>query len=79
MAKTKALISFAVTVKLICFFVFAYAKSRFSHDAAQLIYQYDVHFSHDLKHRGNIIGPICDVNQVNHIPYMQKHAVKQVH
>ena len=34
MAKTKALISFAVTAKLICVFVFAYAKSRFSHDAA---------------------------------------------
>ena len=29
-AKTKALISFAVTAKLICVFVFAYAKSRFS-------------------------------------------------
>ena len=29
--------SFAVTAKLICVFVFAYAKSRFSHDAAQLI------------------------------------------
>ena len=37
-AKTKALISFAVTAKLICIFVFAYAKSRFSHDAAQMIY-----------------------------------------
>ena len=36
MAKTKALISFAVTAKLICVFVFAYAKSRFSHDAAQI-------------------------------------------
>ena len=34
--KTKALISFAVTAKLICVFVFAYAKSRFSHDAAQI-------------------------------------------
>ena len=34
-AKTKALISFAVTAKLICVFVFAYAKSRFSHDKAQ--------------------------------------------
>ena len=33
-AKTKALISFAVTAKLICIFVFAYAKSQFSHDAA---------------------------------------------
>ena len=35
-AKTKALISFAVTAKLIYIFVFAYAKSRFSHDAAHL-------------------------------------------
>ena len=37
-AKTKALISFAVTadLKLICVFVFAYAKSRFSHDAAHI-------------------------------------------
>ena len=35
--KTKALISFAVTAKLICVFVFAYAKSRFSLDAAHLI------------------------------------------
>ena len=33
-AKTKALISFAVTAKLICGFVFAYAKSRFSHNEA---------------------------------------------
>ena len=32
--KTKALISFAVTKKLICVFVFAYAKCWFSHDAA---------------------------------------------
>ena len=30
------LISFAVTAKLICIFVFAYAKSRFSHDAAHI-------------------------------------------
>ena len=30
-------ISFAVTAKLICVFVFAYAKSRFSHDAAHII------------------------------------------
>ena len=37
MVKTKALISFAITAKLICVFVFAYAKSRFSHDAAQFI------------------------------------------
>ena len=38
MAKTKVLISFAVTAKLICVFVFAYAKNRFSHDEAQLVY-----------------------------------------
>ena len=33
-AKTKTLISFAVTAKLICIFAFAYAKIRFSHVAA---------------------------------------------
>ena len=36
-AKTKALISFAVTAKLICAFVFAYSKNLFSHDAAHLL------------------------------------------
>ena len=36
LAKTKALISFAVTAKLICVFVFAYAKSRFFHDEAHM-------------------------------------------
>ena len=30
--------SFAVTAKLICVFVFAYAKSRFSHDAAHFTF-----------------------------------------
>ena len=35
-AKAKALISFAVTAKLICAFVFAYADCWFSHAAAQL-------------------------------------------
>ena len=35
-AKTKALISFAVTAKLIFAFVFAYAKKRFSHNAAHI-------------------------------------------
>ena len=35
--KPKALIRNAVTAKLVCFFVFAYAKSRFSHDEAHLI------------------------------------------
>ena len=36
-AKTKALTSFTVTAKLICVFIFAYAKSRFSHDEAQIL------------------------------------------
>ena len=35
-AKTKALISFAVTAKLLCAFVFAYAHCSFSHEAAQV-------------------------------------------
>ena len=35
-AKTKALISFAVTAKLICGFVFAYANCCFSHAQAHL-------------------------------------------
>ena len=34
--KAKALISCAVTTQLICAFVFAYAKSRFSLDEAQI-------------------------------------------
>ena len=34
--KTKVLISCAVTAQLICVFVFAYAKSRFSDDAAPM-------------------------------------------
>ena len=37
-AKTKALISFAATAKLICAFVFVYAKFIFSHDAARIVY-----------------------------------------
>ena len=36
-AKTKALIRCAVNAQLICVFVFAYAKSRFSHNAAHLV------------------------------------------
>ena len=35
-AKTKALISFAVTVKLVCAFVFAYANCWFSDAAAHM-------------------------------------------
>ena len=35
--KTKTLISCAVTAQLICFFVFANAKIRFSHDAVHIL------------------------------------------
>ena len=35
-AKTKALISFVITAKLICVFVFAYANCWFSHEAAHM-------------------------------------------
>ena len=35
-AKTKALISCAITAQLICVFVFAYAKIRFSHTDAHM-------------------------------------------
>ena len=41
MAKTKALISFAVTAKLICVFVFADANIRFSQVAAQFAFASD--------------------------------------
>ena len=37
-AKTKALISCAVTAQLICAFIFAYAKCWFSHDAAHMVF-----------------------------------------
>ena len=37
--KTKALINCTGTAQLICVFVFAYAKSKFSHDAAHLLSQ----------------------------------------
>ena len=40
-AKTKALISLAVTVELICVFIFAYAKSWFSHKEVHL---FNYHF-----------------------------------
>ena len=41
--KTKSLISFAVTVKLTCTFVFAFVKCWFSHDIAHVIsYNIDV-------------------------------------
>ena len=40
-AKTKALISFPGTAKLICVFVFAYAKSQFSHNDAHMFQNFE--------------------------------------
>ena len=51
-AKTQTLISFAVTAKLICVFVFAYADCWFSHEAAHI-------FSNTGVHRGIPIFLIC--------------------
>ena len=58
--KTKALISLAVTAKLICVFVFAYAKSRFSHDKAHFV---DISFSPNfmVKFVFPVIGLRCTV------------------
>ena len=39
-SETKTLISCAATVQLICAFVFAYARGRFSHDAAHIKLDY---------------------------------------
>ena len=63
-AKTKALIRFAVTAKLVCVFVIAYTKSRFSHDEAHIMFDHsislytteiDVHQCHDLKQTFKLI------------------------
>ena len=61
MAKTKLLISFAVTAKLICVFVFAYAIHCFFHDAAHFIFnqhEYCISF-HVLHH---CLGVMCIQN-----------------
>ena len=47
-AKLKVLISCPVTMQLICAFVFAYAKSRFSHDTAHICTCYNSHLNCDL-------------------------------
>ena len=49
-AKTKALIRCAVTAQLICGFVFAHAKIRVSHDAAQITYSTLYYFFLSLFH-----------------------------
>ena len=58
-AKTKALISFAVTAKLICVFVFAYAKIRFSHDAAHLTLGKLSSLDYLQTHSGEVVRMYC--------------------
>ena len=60
-AKTKALISCAVTVQLISVFVFAYAKKRFSHDPAHVIkvFQFVKKFSPHLS-KFRVINSLTD-------------------
>ena len=41
-AKTKALIRFAVTAKLMCVFVFVNAKSRVSHNEAHIFSPFQI-------------------------------------
>ena len=41
-AKTKAQSSCAVSAQLICTFVLAYGKIRFSHDAAQILVNHSI-------------------------------------
>ena len=50
-ANTKALISFAVTAKLICAFVFAYVDCWFSHAAAQMLCQFSVNLLHSCRYQ----------------------------
>ena len=64
--KTKALISFAVTAKLICVFVFAYAKKRFSHNEAQLIQLLYYLQNQQLRHNKTCLYAVS--NQLRHKP-----------
>ena len=65
-AKTKALISFAVTAKLICVFVFAYADCWFSHEAAHLLNRMQA-FVYKLKMELKFKN--CDSSKVNQVIY----------
>ena len=80
-AKTKALISFAVTARLICVFVFAYAKIRFSHVAAQIkqgvqlrMVLVDSFFDFFFYHYFGLLVATCnlvhDVETIFHLPWL---------
>ena len=67
-AKTKALISCAVTAQLICVFVFTYAKSQFAYDATPLICRY---------HQVGKINLGCEKNEPPHEKTNNLHMRKQ--
>ena len=61
--KTKALISFAFTAKLICAFVFTYADCWFSHVAAHLFYikkAHEIYLSYGFLFKYVGVVVICD-------------------
>ena len=64
------MISFTVTAKLICIFVFAYAKSQFSHDAAQMTNNADADVSGSSMVVGanlsEILGKMWNLKRIKH-------------
>ena len=58
-SKTKALIIFAVTAKLVCVFVFAYADCCFFHEAAQI--EYPLNQRHPNKNRHTLGLITCNI------------------
>ena len=70
--KTKALISFAGTAKLICVFVFAYAESRFSQDVAHIICTVYTHKETQVKF-DRFIETMCQCQeQKKNIPHVRQ-------
>ena len=59
--------SFAVTVKLICAFVFAYAKTGFSHDEAHMV----VIFSSPVQSTGRAI--VVTLASALELPFPSRH------
>ena len=62
-AKTKALISITVTMKLICAFVFAYAKIWFSHNVAHIyVYNYSTYSTKIASGLKDVTSSICNIH-----------------
>ena len=74
-AKTKVLISFAVTEMLICAFVFAQAKIRFSHDAAHIcLLFYPVDIKQSLSEPSDDVG--IEMHFVREKKLVDKYIIK---